>query len=362
MQIGERYAKLLELAHENSSEKRRELLTDVTSLFFSTGDSRSDIETNMFGELMTKVASELDVEVRKELSTRFCDEHVPRRLIVALANDVEASVAEPILTHSRVLSQSDLISIVEKRGDAHRIMVTKRRDVSESLADALVSFGGDAVVESLIKNETASVSHETFDRIVDRAVHSPMLQGPLVQRRAISPEHLNQLFLSVGPEMRNQILKRNAHFSESEIDAAMERAKTRVAVTHGALPLDFAVAKRDIDAMVNAKSLAASYLPTLWRDNKLTHFTLAFSALSGLDFHQSSKLMSTKDVDGLAMVSRAAGFERALFVTIAVLILGETGMGQAKVLGDMYNNVPIEAAQRALRFMKMRSGTLAQAA
>lgn len=362
MQIGERYAKLLELARENSSEKRRELLTDVTSLFFATGDNRSDIETNMFGELMTKVASELDVEVRKELSTRFCDENVPRRLIVALANDVEVSVAAPILSHSKVLTQTDLISIVEKRGDAHRILVTKRGDVSEALSEALVSFGGDTVVEALIKNETAKVSLDTYDKIVDRAVLSPALQGPLVKRQSISPEHLNQLFLSVGPDMRSQILARNAQFSEAEIDRAMERAKTRVAVSHGALPLDFAVAQRDIAAMRNNKSLVPACLPTLWRDNKKTHFVLAFAELSGLDYHQSNKLLIGKDLDGLAMVSRAAGFDRALFVTIAVLTLGEAGMGQAKTLGEMYNDVPVDAAQRALRFMKMRAGAVAQAA
>lgn len=362
MQVGERYAKLLELARENSSEKRRELLGDVTQLFFATQDNRSEIETNLFGELMAKVASELDVEVRKELSARFSDENVPRRLIVALANDVEVSVAEPILTHSKVLTQADLISVVEKRGDAHRMLVTKRADVSEALSAALVAFGGDTVVESLIRNETASVSFETFDKIVERAVDSPCLQEPLVKRQAISPEHLNQLFLSVGPAMRSKILVRNEQFSETEIDAAMERAKTRIAVSHGTLPVDYDAAKREIDAMSARSAVVPALLPALWRDNKKTQFTLAFSVLSGLDYHQCAKLISLKDLDGIALVSRASGFDRALFVTIAVMLLGEQGMGQAKTLGETYTDVPQEAAQRALRFMRLRAGTMAMAA
>lgn len=362
MQVGERYAKLLELARENSSEKRRELLTDVTSLFFTTKDNRSDIETNMFGELMAKVASELDIEVRTQLSARFADESVPRRLIVALANDVEVGVAAPILAHSKVLTQDDLISVVEKRGDAHRMLVTRRLDVSEALSAALVAFGGDNVVASLIKNETASVSLETYDKIVERAIDSASLQGPLVKRQSISPEHLNKLFLSVGPQMRSQILARNEEFSEEEINRAIERAKTRIALSHGALPADFEDAKRDIDAKKFGKALVPTILPNLWRDNKKTHFTLAFSELSGIDYHQSAKLFASKDVDGIAMISRAAGFDRPLFVTIAIMILGDQGMGQAKTLGEMYNDVPIEAAQRALRFMKMRAGAVAQAA
>lgn len=362
MQVGERYAKLLELARENSSEKRRELLSDVTSLFFTTQDNRSDIETNLFGELMTKVASELDVEVRKELSSRFSDEHVPRRLIVALANDAEVSVAAPILIRSRVLSEADLIGVVEKRSDAHRMLVTKRPDVSEALAAALVAFGGDSVVESLIENDTANVSLDTFDKIVDRAIANPALQGSLVNRKSISPEHLNQMFMSVDGAMRARILARNATFTQAQIDLAMERARTRVAISRGALPADFETAQRSFASMVLRNELVPAVLPTLWRDNKNTQFTLAFGELTGLDFHQSAKLFANKDLDGIAIVSRAAGFERALFVTLGVLILGDQGMSETKGLRDMYNDVPQDAAQRALRFMKLRAGNLAKAA
>ena len=362
MEVGERYSKLLELARENSSDKRRELLTDVTSLFFSNKDNRSDIETNMFGELMAKVAYELDVEVRKELSTRFCKENAPRRLIVALANDTELSIAEPVLRNSHVLTQSDLIAVVETRGDAHRLLVTKRPDVSEALSAALVAFGNDHVVESLIQNETANVSRETYDKMVDRAIVNPFLQGPLIQRQSISPEHLNKMFFNVDTVMRAKILERNAQFSEEEIDQAIASAKTRIAVSHGALPSDYENAKSEVDTLHYKNMLLPQILPALWRDNKKTKFILAFAQLTGLNFHQSAQLLDRKDIDGLAMVSRAAGFERVLFVTIAVLVLNEGGMGKAKLLGEMYNEVPQEAAQRALRFMKLRAGALAEAA
>ena len=44
------------------------------------------------------------------------------------------------------------------------------------------------------------------------------------------------------------------------------------------------------------------------------------------------------------------------------MIIGENGMSQASILGNMYNDVPAESAQRALRFMKLRAGTTALAA
>jgi uncharacterized protein (DUF2336 family) len=362
MQVGERYSKLLELAHENSSDKRRELLNDVTDLFFESNDQRSDLESNMFGELMAKVAYELDVEVRKELTARFTDGSAPRKLAVALANDAEISVAAPILRSSRSLTQADLIAVVENQGNAHRLWVTKRTDVTEALSAALVTHGDDKVVASLIKNESAQVSDDTFDQIVDRAATNLDLQLPLVARKAIPAEHLNKLFLSVNSSLRARILERNSQLSEDELNAAMERAKLRVSMMNGALPVDYEAVCESVRLAKNINALVPSVLPTLWREKKTTQFIVTFCELTGLDYHQSTNLFERKDLDAIAMICRAAGFDRALYVTLAVLLLGEQGMGQAKILGDIYHDVPVEAAQRALRFMKLRAGALAQAA
>jgi uncharacterized protein (DUF2336 family) len=362
MAVGERYSKLLELARENSSEKRRELLNDVTDLFFQSQSDHSGVESNMFGELMAKVAYELDVEVRKDLTARFSDGSAPRRLAIALANDAEISVAAPILRNSASLTQADLIAVVENQGNAHRMWVTKRTDVTEALSAALVTHGDDKVVASLIKNETAKVSDDTFDQIVDRAASNFELQEPLVTRKVIPPEHLNKLFLSVNASLRAKILERNANLSEDELNAAMERAKMRVSMMNGALPDDFETVSETVRLAKNMRALVPSILPTLWRETKTTQFLVTFSELTGLDFHQSAQLFGQKDLDAIAMVCRASAFDRALYVTLAVLLLGEQGMSQARVLGEMYNDVPVEAAQRALRFMKLRAGALAQAA
>jgi hypothetical protein len=55
------------------------------------------------------------------------------------------------------------------------------------------------------------------------------------------------------------------------------------------------------------------------------------------------------------MICRAANIERPLFVTLAVLIGGgDDAMARAEEFGRMYNSVPVEAAQRAMRFFKVR--------
>jgi uncharacterized protein (DUF2336 family) len=362
MQVGERYNKLLEVAGESSSEKRRMLLNEVTELFFESQDNQSSSETTLFGDLISKVAYELDTEVRKELAQRFSGGEAPRALAIKMALDEDISIAGPILRRSASLTQSDLIRVVENRGQAHQIVVAQRPDVGEQVSDALVSHGDDLVVASLVSNQTAKISDETFDTIVDRAANNPDLHTPIARRKVISPEHLNRLYTIVEGPMRREILERNSEFTEEEVERAMRRAQTRVAVVNGTLPADFEPALKDFTRQKATNAIKRSDLPTLWRNQESTKFMIAFGDFTGLDFIQTALLFEKKDIDTIAMVCRAANFERALFVTIAVLMLGNDGMGQAIVLGNMYNDVPPEAAQRALRFLRLRANSSALAA
>lgn len=56
------------------------------------------------------------------------------------------------------------------------------------------------------------------------------------------------------------------------------------------------------------------------------------------------------------MVCKAADLDRALFLTYAVVLLNTDGdaMGKARAYAGMYNDLTVEAAQRTLRFWRMR--------
>lgn len=354
MEAGQRYAKLLNIAKESSSERRRELLHEVTDLFFDNADNVSPVEQHMFGELMGKVAFDLDVEVRKELSSRFIEGHAPRNLALKLAND-EIDVAAPILRNTKSLTDDDLINIVETKGTHYQIAVSQREIVSETVSDALVNHGNDDVLTSLLRNEGAKIADHTFDKVVERAEANPDLHRPMLSRQAIPPEVLNQLYLVVSGPMRKEILERNSHLSQAEVEAAMSRAQARIGVKVGALPEDYEAANRKVLALKASGQLDAAQLPNIWRNGDATLFKLAFANIVGVDYLTIDKMLINKDADGMALICRAKSFPRALFVTIAALTLGNQGMAEAEVLGNMYNDVSIEDAGRALRFMQVRN-------
>ena len=70
-------------------------------------------------------------------------------------------------------------------------------------------------------------------------------------------------------------------------------------------------------------------------------------------------ILERRELDALAIVCKAADFERSLFLTFAVLVLDRDAdaMGRAKEYGELYAALPKDAAQRTLRFWKMRRQT-----
>jgi hypothetical protein len=73
-------------------------------------------------------------------------------------------------------------------------------------------------------------------------------------------------------------------------------------------------------------------------------------------FELIDRVVEDRDVDAIALLCRWAGFERAIFVTLAIAFDDpEKRVSGAEEFGKLYESVPIHAAQRALRFWKARA-------
>jgi uncharacterized protein (DUF2336 family) len=100
-------------------------------------------------------------------------------------------------------------------------------------------------------------------------------------------------------------------------------------------------------------------LAGLLRNRETTKFMIALAELADIDFHTARRILERRELDALAIVCKAAGFDRSLFLTFAVLVLDRdsNAMGRAREYGELYNELPRESAQRTLRFWRMRRST-----
>ena len=348
---------LIALAHEPSSERRRELLRGVTDLFF-VSDDHGPTEMGLFDDVMTDLAGEMEAAVRAELAGRLSAASVlPSTLARRLASD-EIAVAAPILT-SRALSEADLISVAGAGGQDHLRAISQRPNVPSAVADAIVARGDDDTLNVLLRNEGAQLSRHAHETVIDRAVLNADLHEAVVSRASLPPDLLNEMYFVVESRLRDSILARNSAMDPAALEAALHAGRNRLAERDGILPEDFADAEAQVLQMLKAKTILPETLAAWLRDRKFTQFTVALAEMSDIDFHTARKILEKKDLDALAIVCRAAEFEPRLFLTFAVLIQDKdvNAIGRAREYGALYAAVTTEAAMRTIRFWRMRRRT-----
>jgi len=351
---------LIDLAKEPSSERRRELLREVTNLFFSADSAQSPTELGLFDDVLTQLAADMEEEVRAELASRMADAAAPpRRLILGLASDNATSVAEPVLMRSGALSEADLLNLARTQGQVHLRAISGRTFLSEAVSDAIVQRADDDTLGVLLRNQGASLSREAHETAAERAAANPDLHRDVIDRQSLPPDLLNDLYFVVEARLRDRILERNGALDPAELDAALAVGRNRIASRDGSLPADYALSDAAVRAMRAKGPIQPAVLAGFLRNGETTKFLVALALAADIDFHSAQRILEKRELDALAIVCKAAGFDRALFLTFAILILGREAdaMGRAREYGQLYADLPQDVASRTVRFWRMRRQT-----
>jgi uncharacterized protein (DUF2336 family) len=351
---------LIELAREPSSERRRELLREVTDLFLAQPAEGLDAaQAALFDEVMQRIAGEMEEAVRAELSRRLAPTSAALpRLLNDLGGDT-ITVAEPVLRQAAGLREEDLLALARTRSQAHLKAISQRERVPEAVSDAIVERGDDSTLGVLLRNEGAALSREASETAVDRAQANPDLHAAVVGRRSLPPDLMNEMYFIVEAKLRAKIMARNAELDPKALEAALQAGRKRLEARDGVAPSDLAEAEAHIEALVSRNELEPKTLVGFLRKGERTRFTAALARKADIDFQTAQRILDGRRVDPLAIVCKAAGFDRALFLTFVVLMLDsdENALGRAQEYGDLYNQLSSESASRAIRFWRLRRQT-----
>ena len=352
-------AKLMELAREKSGERRRELMHRVADMYFQFGPRPDDPELGLFDDVLSQLSQEMESKVRAELANRMAlAKTPPKGLIRALALDETIDVASPILQLSRAVSEDDLVEVARTRSEAHLKAISRRSNLPSSVSDVIVDRGGEATLEVLLANATANLSREAHERLVDRAMEHPALQSAVVRYAKLPIDLLNEMYFVVEARMRSAILQRNAQIKPEDLDEVLRESRDRVANRKKPMPDDFARAQKMVKAVEVRGAVSPNALVGFLRSGDTTAYQIAIAKMAGVDFETARNIHERRELDALSIICKAAGFDRAIFITLAVLVLGRENnpMGRAREYGEIYDALPREVARRTVRFWGGRKG------
>lgn len=348
--------KLHQLAQEPSSERRRELLRELTDLFVADPNRFEAAEKDHVSKILGTVAYQMEQAVRQQLAARLAEvPGAPRDLVQRLAKD-EIDVARPLLRQSAALGDDDLIAVVRERGQAHMLAISQRQTVSADVADALVERGDDQVLVSLIENDGASLSAGAMTSLVERSTQAPDLQAPLLHRADLPADLMHQMYWFVTSALRHHIVAATDQLDEAEIDRILHDSEAAILAQAEREESDLSTAERFVRRKEQSRELNENLAVQLLRDGRMAEFIAVFARLTDLDVATARRVLFDPAADSVAIAAKAADFTRQAFSTI--LLLTDRGTTRSATetteLLALYDQVPAKAAQRTMRFWRLR--------
>ena len=342
---------LVYVAHEHSRDSQLELLWRITGVLLHDPGSYSDHQRLCFGEIMEKLAYDLEQEIRAELSHMIATEALaPHRLVRRLAGD-EISVARPVLERSPVLTQADLVEIASSNGNQHCLAVTKRTDIGGRLSSVLVEYGDLEMVDRLTRNTTATISGETADRIAGQARSSPSLQTALIGRDDIPKEIMVRLLDEVSEKMRFAVEGGLEDQDAEALEAAVDAVRAKVEESPDSR-VEAYIGNLLRQGMLNEQAV----LRFLYEDRPM-EFLIGLARLCEMDAVAMEHVLADETGRTLIIVCRAKDFGIETFKAIAVSRMCAISSDPADLypLTRIYKHFAKEKAQRAMRFLRTRA-------
>ncbi|MEX0693517.1 MAG: DUF2336 domain-containing protein [Rhodospirillales bacterium] len=180
-------------------------------------------------EALLALANDQITKVRAILSQALKDVvDAPAHIIKTLANDLEIEVSGPVLEFSPVLSESDLIEIIERGPAVGGVAaIARRNQVSENLADTIIGTDDVEGIADLLGNNSAQIREEALDDLISRSEGVQLWQSPLVTRTRL-PEGAAQRMAGFLAENLLHALRERSDLDATTMAAVSEIVRDRL--------------------------------------------------------------------------------------------------------------------------------------
>lgn len=199
------------LATDRASEVRQQLARKVARLLPEASQADNRRAQAHVMAVVEALAQDQTPRVRMILAEEIkSNPHVPHHVALKLAQDEELAVSGPMLACSPVLTEDDLIGIIETcPAPGARAAIARRGDMSERLSDAIVQSADAAAVAALLANPSAQIREDTLDAILEAAPAEESWHQPLALRAHLPVAAMRRIAGFVAAALVEQMIARN---------------------------------------------------------------------------------------------------------------------------------------------------------
>ena len=307
-----------EAISRGTPESRARALWHATDLLIAGRYSDDEIWT--FGEVIGRLADEIEVAARAELAIRLAQiNHAPINIIHKLAFDDSIDVAGPVLRNSERLDANTLVANAQTKSQPHLLAISQRKSLEHSVTDVLVTRGNREVVNSVANNAGARFSGSGFLHLIKRAEGDSILAEQLGLRKDI-PRHLFQQLIAKASDDVKKRLEQERPGMVDQIQASVTDVTGALQSKFGPASRSYYVAKRLVATQHQHGNLNENSIYDYARSHKLDEVTIGLSLLCALPSDVIERAVLDKNREMLLVLTKALDFSWA--TTMALLFLG----------------------------------------
>lgn len=315
------------LAKDHDDAVRVDLAAKISRLAPGLSANEKDQIKILAYQALDILARDQVVRVRQIISETLKDiADAPPEIIRQLAWDAEALVSGPILEYSPILTDGDLLDIISRSSSTGALnAISKRKNVSESIVDALVETADEDAIGLLLANKSAQIREETLDRIIDEAIDVERWHVPLVVRPKLSEKSAMNLAKFVAENLLKSLTSRK-DFTPAVMAAVRDvvnqrlenKPESKSATTSEAedatTPLEEAY--QSAQKLHKAGDLTEASIEKALGKNKRAFVIAALSVLTGLSTVNMERAVRQKDAKGMIAIAWKAGLSTKLIVAL----------------------------------------------
>jgi uncharacterized protein (DUF2336 family) len=337
-----------------SRESRIRALWHTTDLMIAGSYSEDEIST--FGEVVGRLADEIEVAARARLARRLAGfERAPRNIIHKLAFDDAIEVAGPVLEQSERIDSSALVDNASSKSQSHLLAISKRRSIDTAVTDVLVTRGDQEVVNSVASNNGARFSNFGFLHMIQRAEGDSILAERLGLRKDIPRLLFQQLIAKASADVR-QRLQRERPAMMAQIQLSVAEVAGELQSKFGPVSRSHLVAKRLVTTQHRQGNLNEDSISQYACAHKIEEVTIGLSLLCALPVDVIERALFDRNREMLLIIAKALDFSWA--TTMALLFLGaKDHRVTAKELRDTeaeFGRLTAQTSRSVLRFYRSR--------
>jgi len=271
----------------------------------------SEGERKFSRRLLKYIAEDSAELVRRALAVTLKNSpKLPRNIAVKLAKDID-TIAVPLLTHSPVFSDQDLIEILKSKAAAKVLAVAKRVSVSDHVVRAIIRFGDSRAVAEVAANDGALISEETASEMLDiyknnDLIDQNIIAKGMISRRDLPPRIVEKMISLVSEDVAIQLVKQHAVPVDLAIDLA-GRTRERAVLDF----VDQSWVSKDLSALITAIDgqgrLTASLIIRAAGCGQMRFVEQALAQLSGVSLRKSILMIHDGGPFGLKALCVRAG-------------------------------------------------------